>query len=226
MHFNENVPHFSDFYQLISKLTAVRYGINKKILMISSATEGEGKTTVASYTAITAALSSQDYYILIDGDLRKSMLHKQFQVKREGGLVDILADEMDLADAIKQTPYANLHLVTAGTYVKNPFKLLSMLKMKELLIRMRKHYKMIFIDGPPIIPISDTLRLAQLVDGVLLVIKAGRTPRTVLKRAVDLLNETKCPLLGVVLNDTHEVLPYYYHHKYYNYQYEETNKTK
>jgi Mrp family chromosome partitioning ATPase len=91
--FNENSPCFSDFYQLLSKLAARDFGEHKKVLMVTSATEGEGKTTVASYLAITGTLSSSDYFVLIDGDLRKPQLHKRFGLSRDGGLADILLNK-------------------------------------------------------------------------------------------------------------------------------------
>ena len=88
--------------------------------------------------------------------------------------------------------------------------------IKEL----RKYYKMIIIDGPPILPVSDALRMAQIVDGVILVVQAGKTRMDITKRAIELLKEARCNLLGVVLNDVKEVLPYYYHNKNYFYNYE------
>ena len=69
---------------------------------------------------------------------------------------------------------------------------------------------MIIVDGPPVIPVGDTLRLAQLVDGVILVVRTGKTSRKVVKRAIDMLKSSNCKLLGVALNDLSSVLPYYY----------------
>ncbi|MBN1543361.1 CpsD/CapB family tyrosine-protein kinase [candidate division KSB1 bacterium] len=224
--YDENSPYFSDFYQLYSKLIARDFGDGKKVIMVTSATEGEGKTTVASYLAITSALASSDYFVLIDGDLRKPMLHKRFKLNRDGGLSDILMNKKRLTEVINKTPFRNLHLITAGRNDDKPFQLLRLNETKELLDRIRHYYKLILIDGPPIIPVSDSLRLAQIADGVIMVVKAGKTPRTVIKRAIQLLSESGCQMIGVVLNDTQKVLPYYYQHSYYRYEYSTTTHNR
>ncbi len=223
--YNQNSPSFSDFYQLAGRLFARGFGDNKRVLMVTSAIQGEGKTTISYYLSITCALSAPDFFLLLDGDLRRPNLHKQFGTSKRGGLSDILMGEKNLPELLRRTPYGNLHLMTAGKHVDTPHQLLHTPAMTQLINRIKNYYKIVIIDCPPMVPVSDTLHFAQMVDGVLLVIKAGKTPRTVVKRAIDLFRDARCPLLGVILNDTSEVLPYYYHHRYYKYDYSHNSET-
>jgi len=218
--YDENSPFFADFYQLYYRIISSDKTRRLKTIMITSAIEGEGKSTLASFISYTAALSTQDYYLLIDGDMRRPSLHKIFNLQREHGLSDVLLTNRALINMIKKTSNRKLHLITAGVQVKNPFQLLNLEKTKEILNRLQNYYRMIIVDGPPLLPVSDALRFAQIVDGVILVIRTGKTPKTVVKRATDLLKQSGCNLIGVALNDMGEVLPYYYQKKYYRYQYE------
>ena len=169
----------------------------------------------------------QDYHLLVDGDFRRPSLHKKFGVKLEDGLSEILTNKKKLPDVIKviqETPNGALHLITAGRRINNPFQLLTRDSTAQLLDNLSNYYTRIIIDCPPIIPVGDALRFAQIADGVVLVVRAGKTPREVVRRAVKILKQSKSRLLGVVLNDVGEVLPYYYRRKYYAYEYKTPKK--
>ena len=233
--YSEHSPYFSDFYQFFNNLISAQNGKEgangnpPKTILITSAVESEGKTTLASYVSITGALALQDYHLLIDGDLRRPTLHRRFGVKLESGLSDVLTNTKKLPDVIRviqETPNGALHLITAGKRINNPFQLLTRESTGQLFDNLRNYYKRIIIDCPPIIPVSDAMRFAQIADGVVLVVRAGKTPRQVVKRAVKMLEQSKCQLLGVVLNDVGEVLPYYYRRKYYSYDYKTRKKVK
>ena len=225
--YNEDSIYFSNFYHLFSKLVFTsNNGKTPKVITITSAVEGEGKTTIAHYLSFTAAVSLRGYYLLIDGDLRKPNLHKLLGVPREKGFSDILLNKGNTSEFIRRTRLSNLNLITAGKYINNPLILLNNPETKQFINKMTEHYKMIFIDSPPVIPVSDSLRLAQLADGVVLVVKAGKTPREVVKRAIQLLKDAQCNIIGIVLNDVGEVLPYYYQHKYYKYDYQPSYSSK
>lgn len=218
--YNENSPCFADFYQLFYRIVFSGGEHAPKTIMVTSAREGEGKSTLASYVSFTAALSTENFHLLVDGDLRRPSVHKIFGVERKEGLSDALMSEKAVLGMIKKTVNKNLHILTAGRHVAHPLQLLSLDKTKQIFKQLESYYRMIIIDGPPVIPVGDTLRLAQLVDGVILVVRTGKTPRTVVKRAIDMLKSSNCKLLGVALNDLSSVLPYYYQKKYYRYQYE------
>jgi capsular exopolysaccharide synthesis family protein len=217
--YGEKSSSFSNFYQLFNRILFVNDGKIPKIITITSAFESEGKTTVAAYLSSTASLVSQDFYLLIDGDLRRPKLHREFSIENGKGFSDAIITHGEIADILHKTNYPNLHLITAGKTVANPMSLLSSDYLVFMMENISDHYRMIFIDGPPVTPVPDSLRLAQISDGVILVVRAGKTPREVVKRAVNLLRERKCNILGIVLNDVGEVLPYYYQNKYYRYSY-------
>ncbi len=215
--YSEHSSYFADFYRFFDKITNNGKIKNPKVIMMTSASEGEGKTTLSSYLMITAAMSTQNSYLLVDGDLRRPMVHRRFGVAREYGLTDALTGGKELHQIIRKTPFQGLHLITAGSIVSNPFQVLSQSRTQRIFDRLRGYYNLIVIDAPPIVPVSDTLKLAQFADGIVLAIMAGKTSRVVVKRAIDLIKEANRPLLGVILNDVVEVLPYYYQRKYYRY---------
>lgn len=217
--FSEHSSYFADFYRFYDKIISDGKVRSPQIILVTSASEGEGKTTISSYLSITAAMSSQKYHLLIDGDLHRPMVHKKFGIAKENGLTDVLTNNKELPQVIRKTPFRGLHVVTAGSTVANPFRLLSQEKTKNLFDRLRNYYSLVIVDAPPIVPVGDTLWLARYVDGIVLVIMAGKTPKDVAKRALGLIQEAKRPLLGTILNDATEVLPYYYQRKYYSYHY-------
>jgi len=215
--YSEHASYFADFYRFFDKIANNGKIKNPKVIMMTSASEGEGKTTLSSYLLITAAMSTQNHYLLVDGDLHRPMVHKRFGMAREFGLTDVLTGQKDLHQVIRRSPFQGLHIITAGSMVANPFQVLSTTQSQKVFDRLRGYYHMIVIDAPPIVPVSDTLKLAQYSDGIVLAVMAGKTSRVVVKRAIDLIKEANRPLLGVILNDVVEVLPYYYQRKYYKY---------
>jgi capsular exopolysaccharide synthesis family protein len=217
--FTEHSTYFADFYRLFHRITQLNRGQSGKVVYVTSATAGEGKTTVATFLALTASLSSHSHYLLIDGDLHRPSVHERFNCARENGITEVLLGERECGDVIFKTGYRGLHIITAGKSVHSPFQLFSTERIKKLLNEMKNYYEIIIIDGPPLGPVSDSLKLAQMADGTILVVKAGRTPRAVASHAVSILKDANLPLWGVVLNDTGEVLPYYYQPKYHDARY-------
>ena len=226
--FDENSPYFADFYLLFNRIisdieTSTKKNNKHKVIMITSAMEKEGKSTLASLASVTGAIASKEYHLLVDGDLRKPTLHKQFDVKLGTGLSDILKNGTCLSSVVRPTSHKSLHLITAGKHVDKPFELLSSDKVNRLFDDLRKYYKLVIIDSPPVIPVSDALKFGPICDGVVIIVKAGKTPRDIVKRAIDIVKQNQCQLLGVVLNDVGGVLPYYYHRKYYKSSYHYSN---
>jgi receptor protein-tyrosine kinase len=224
--FSEHSTYFADFYRLFHRISMMNGGQSGKVVAVTSATAGEGKSTVASFLMVTAALSSHNYYLLVDGDLHRPTVHEKFGCSRVEGLSEILMGEREVDQVICKTGFRGLHIITAGRAVTNPFQIFSIDKIKETLQKLRSYYDIIIIDGPPLVPVSNALKLAQVADGTILVVKAGQTPREVASHAVKILQDAKLPLWGVILNDTGEVLPYYYQPKYHYNQYYQTAEPK
>jgi len=214
--FSAESTYFADFYRLFHRITMMSGRESGKVVYVTSATAGEGKTTVSTYLSITASLSSSRFYLLIDGDFHRPSVHERFGHSRSNGFADVLLGEKQLGDVINKTDFRGLHILPAGKSVSSPFQVISVQRIQEILTHMRMYYDIIFIDGPPLVPVSDSLKLAQIADGTMLVIKAGKTPREVASYAVNILRDAQIPIWGVVLNDLGEVLPYYYQPKYHD----------
>ncbi len=190
-----------------------------KTFLLTSATTGEGKSTIASSLAITASIYKMRKTLLIDADLRRPALHKLFGLDRDDGLSDVLSGNAKFEDCPRSTQLENLWVMTSGTQHGNPTQLLESQKLPDLLAAARFYFELVVVDCAPVIPVSDALLVAKEVEGVIMVVKAGVTPKEVGKRACDLIREAGGNLLGVTLNNVKEALPYYYNYRYYGYRY-------
>jgi capsular exopolysaccharide synthesis family protein len=191
-----------------------------KTFLVTSATTGEGKSTVVAHLAVTAAIYKLKRTLLIDADLRRPTIHDLFGLHRNGGLTDVIHGSVKLEDSFQRTSIENLSVLSSGTFSDNPTQLFDSQQIHEIIEACRFYYDLIIIDCAPIIPVSDALLLGRDVDGLLVVIKAGETPREVCKRACNLVAEAGGNLLGVALNNVKEALPYYYNYRYYGYKYQ------
>lgn len=190
-----------------------------KSFLITSSTTGEGKTTISSNLAITAAQYKLKKTLIIDADLRRPTLHKLFGFDRAPGLSDILENRLKIEDAFRPTELENLWVLTSGSPSPNPTHLFDTPIIPEIIAATKFYFDLIIIDCAPVIPVSDPLILGSDVDGLLMVVKAGETPKEVCKRACSLVVEAEANLLGVALNNVKEALPYYFNYRYYGYQY-------
>jgi len=203
---------------LRSQLLLSRAGDAPRTLLITSAVPGEGKTITAVNTAITFARRGRNV-LLVDADLRRGRCHELLGCASQQGLSEVLTGQAELSDAITATSVHNLFLLRAGDIPPDPPELLGSAKMNELLEQFVATYQYVIIDSCPVIAISDSVVLSQLVDGVIIV--AGRTtPKHVVKRACLRLSDTGAKILGVVLNqldsrlaDHYSYSGYYYYHE-------------
>jgi capsular exopolysaccharide synthesis family protein len=197
-----------------------------KSIMVTSATKHEGKSLIAANLAIAIARRENDKKVLlIDCDLRRPMIHSLFGMEREPGFASLLAGESEPNDVAHDTELGNLKVIPVGSFVDPPSEVLA--SAKDALYRCtsggdppgRPFCDILICDAPPVVPVDDVGILGPHVDGVLLVVLAGKTDRMVVKRAIDILHDVNAEILGIVLNNLHGVLPYYYDHKYYRYRY-------
>jgi capsular exopolysaccharide synthesis family protein len=189
-------------------------------LMITSAMPDEGKSVLVGLLGIVAAHGNQRT-LIIDGDLRRPVQHHQFPVPSAPGLSDYLLQESDFDQVIQDTGLENLSLIPCGNRVSSPGGLLhaNTVTMKGLLDQCQVHFDVVIVDIPPVVPVNDPEVVGSMVDGVTLVIKSGKTYRELIERALELLGEANCNMLGFVLNNMNRTLPYYYEHRYYRYGY-------
>jgi capsular exopolysaccharide synthesis family protein len=189
-----------------------------KTILVTSGQPGDGKTTTVYNTAI-AFTQLKAHVLVIDCDMRKPRIHSMARIKREQGLSTFLSSGGELGELIKQTPIPYLSVLPCGHIPPNPSELISSDKMKEMLSFLSEHYDYIFIDSPPLITVTDPIILSTLVDGVILVVKSGKSKSEVARRACQDLAGVGAKILGVVLNDLnvrHEGYDYYNYSRYYS----------
>ena len=174
-----------------------------KTLALTSANASEGKSTVTDNLAIVWAQTGQKV-LLVDADLRRSTLHRTFNLDNREGLTTILtsrAHTIDLNTIIQPSGIDNLSLLPSGPTPPNPAELLSSQRMKDFLKAARERYDMVIVDVPPMLVVTDTQVISRNLDAVVLVVKQGQTQKLGAKRAVELLKMAHANLLGYVMND-------------------------
>jgi succinoglycan biosynthesis transport protein ExoP len=216
-------PEGTEFRRLAKRVVDLCKPKNSLTLMVTSSMRGEGKTTIASHLAFSLARRRKKTVLLVDADLRRPQIHRLFAFDREKGLAEILEGDLTIQAACKSTTADNLQVITAGKAIRNPSKLFDNDHLKGLIGKLRADHDIIIFDFPPAIPVSDPEVAGKLMDGVLFVFLAGKTPREVGQRGISILERAEANILGVVVNDLTEVLPYHYRYKYYKYYNSKTN---
>ncbi len=193
-----------------------------QVILVTSALPREGKTTAAANLAVTLAQLG-DKTVLVDADLRKPGVGRLLNLGsgKYAGLSSYLAGVSSLDLVIVPHPVIpNLAAIPTGPLPPNPADLLSSNRLSDAITELRKSFKFIVIDSPPIMAATDAVILSVQSDGVLLVVRSGETPKEAFTRTRDLLVSVKCHLLGVVLNAVdHNARNYYYSYRYYPYSY-------
>lgn len=187
-----------EFRTLRSRLYQIREKRPLKVIMLSSAISGEGKTFVASNLAFALARQQGRRVLLIDADVRKPLIHESIGTTGTPGLNDYLAGKVEPRSIIQRGTMENLYLIPGGQPVSNPSELVANGKMGELLTQVRPFFDWILLDSPPLVSISDGSVISRNADGTLLVIKVETTPVHLVELAK---NELKgIPVLGAILN--------------------------
>jgi len=207
--------------------TSLLYSVNKgssgQIISISSSGPGEGKTTTIANLAITYADLGKKT-LLIDGDLRKSVLHKVFNFPKSPGFTSYLSNQSTLKDIVHKTDINNLYVSTAGVSPPNPSELLESDKLVEFINDIKNDYDIILIDTPPLIAVPDAYILMKYVNQFVLVVRAGITQKGAFERVYSELLHGQFSISGVVMNamtDEHHSYGAGYYYDYYNYYYSE-----
>jgi capsular exopolysaccharide synthesis family protein len=203
-----------EFRTLRSRLYQIRERQPLRTVLITSALPSEGKTFVAANLAHVIVKQHDRSVLLIDGDLRWSRLHQALGAPSKPGLTDYLLGEVDEWHCMQRGPYENFYLVPGGKPVQNPAELLSSDRFREFLRRMAPVFDWVIIDSPPAVPVADASMIADLCDGVLLVVRAAQTPYDMAQKATHEFREKH--LVGVVLNDVEPGQGYSsYYYEYY-----------
>lgn len=185
-----------------------------KTIAIASSLPAEGKTTTALNLAIVLGQLGKRV-VLVDADLHKPRLHEIMKVSNRAGLVSILAESVAPTDVIQKTSIPNVFLVPSGPSSPNPSSLLSSEAMEKFLQFVSMNFDFVILDTPPVSPVADALLLGHEVDGVVLTVRGGRTPREHVARVRDKLLRSNVKILGILINNLEEEAPGY--GRYYAY---------
>jgi len=171
-----------------------------RTIMVTSATPGDGKTFVAANLAVSIASGIDEHVLLVDCDLRRSDIHKMFGISSSEGLHEHLIGKKKLPDLIIRTKINKLSFLPAGTPSRNPSELLASGAMKSFLEEIRGRYedRIIIMDTAPSQVLAEAGVLSNFVDGIVFVIRAEKTPRELVRKAIDSLGKDK--ILGIVFN--------------------------
>jgi protein-tyrosine kinase len=186
------------FLTLRSRLYQIAATRPLKRVLVTSSIPAEGKTTVAANLAQSIMRQPDRRVLLIDADLRASCMHQLFGAPSGPGLTDYLRGEADTCVVIQNGLGGNLCFIPGGSTVSNPSELLLSERMKKLLDLVTPFFDWIILDSPPALAVHDASSLADLCDGVLFVVKAGKTDHRLAEKASS--EFLKKNLLGVVLN--------------------------
>lgn len=186
-----------------------------RTLLVTSATEGEGKTVTAANLAVSLADTGKRV-VLVDADLRRPSQHLLFEKERTAGLTTVLAGDLELPAVLLRTDVDNLLLLPAGPTPPNPSELLESPQMEAALNQLAEMSDMVIVDVPPVLAVTDACALTSRVDAVMLVVMAGKATSDLIGQAVRTLQQARSYLIGAVLNRVKVTRRSPYHH-YYSY---------
>lgn len=187
-----------------------------KSIAITSPNADEGKTTFSTNVAIALSQTGAKV-IVVDGDLRKPNIHKVFSDKNETGLSSFLSGNIPLEPIIKKTEIPNLTYILSGPIPPNPSELLGSTFFKTAIKSLGEKFDYIIVDCPPVIPFSDPLILSSTIEGIVLVVREGKTVKKALQQATASLLQVNAKILGVVVNGVNmQKSDYAYYRTYFH----------
>ena len=190
-------------YRLLrTRIKQAERGRSMRSIVVTSPAKGDGKSLTAANLALTMAQEFHQRVLLLDGDLRRPSVARLFGVPDGPGLAEVLMGVADLDSALVNLGDQRLTLLPAGAPVAQPAELLGSSTMRRVLDSLGPRFDRILIDMPPVAPLADVHVFSPLADGILMVVRAGSTPKPAIERALSGLDVTK--VLGLVLNGAGE----------------------
>lgn len=195
----EDVERTEEYYNAL-RTNIQLSGDSIDVISISSVQPGEGKSTTSVNLAVAFARSGYQT-LLVDADIRNSVMSGVFSTRDKiTGLTDYLTGKTDLSEGLCDTDIENLYVIQSGPVSPNPTGLLQSQNFNKMIAILRKYYDYIIIDTAPIGMVIDAAIIAQQGDATILVVESGSNKRKAVEKAVEQLEQTGAPFLGVILN--------------------------
>ena len=216
----------AEAYKVIrTSIQFAKAGNSLKTIAITSCTPDEGKSTTAANLAIVLTQTGKRV-LLMDCDMRNPTVHKNFKLSNKVGLSSCISLGTALAEAVQETEIENLDALTSGVIPPNPSELLGSERMQHILARAQEEYDYVLLDTPPVLPVTDTLVLGSLVDGLILVLDSGEVKVEMARDVKNQLMHAGANILGVVLNKVRSEHHGYGYGYYYYYGHEGAHSEK
>jgi len=187
-----------------------------KVLLITSPGATEGKSTTASNLAIAMAQTDKKV-LLIDCDLRKPSIHRVFGLVNERGLSNVLVEGLDYHRISHMVNVPNLEVLTSGPNPPNPPELLGSARMRDFISKVKEDFDTVILDAPPVLPVTDSVILSTLADGVVFILSHGKTQFNMAVQAKQTMEkvESSARIIGTVINNIPSSHSYGYDYYYY-----------
>ncbi|HYE74819.1 MAG TPA: CpsD/CapB family tyrosine-protein kinase [Blastocatellia bacterium] len=221
---DQNAPGCEQYRTLRTQIFHAAERQPTQIIVLTSATAGEGKTSTVLNLAWAIAQSKENRVLVIDCDLRRPSVSSYLGLKSEKGLSEVITQEQDVFSCVVRVANESLYVLSANHEEPQPTELLSRERLGELLNELRQYFDYILIDAPPVVPFADARLLANHADAIIMVVRAGLAGHSTIERAIEALPSSR--ILGVVLNGADQVseVGYYGYYGYgYNYSKQKAN---
>ncbi len=209
----------TEIHKLEARLWRMARQDGIRVVLFTSASRGEGKSTTVAYVSTALALHPDRRVVAVDLDFREPRLNEHFRLDRDCGLGAVLRGEKPLQDAIIKTELPSLDVLLPCPEGEDPHLLLRTQQITGIFDALRKSYDLVLVDVPALVPVADASILMPLADGVVLVAMAGKSTKPLLRRARETCLGMGANILGLVVGNLQETMPgyagdsYYYGHK-------------
>jgi capsular exopolysaccharide synthesis family protein len=211
----EDAALATEAYQnLRTALLFSRRGESGQVVVVTGTAPGEGKTTTLLNAAKLLAVAGETV-LAVDCDLRRANLNQRLNVPREPGFTDLFVKSVEIRSLVRTTRIPNLWVIPAGALPPNPPALLGRPELGDALAELKRHYRWVLVDSPPVAAVTDALLLARNADSILLVVQQNKVDRAMVKRALGALRKVSPNVIGAVLNAVDVKTKGYYGYAYY-----------
>ncbi|QIV81152.1 polysaccharide biosynthesis tyrosine autokinase [Mycolicibacterium frederiksbergense] len=213
---SDNSPIAEAFRKARTNLQFLAVDSPPRVIVLTSSMPAEGKSTTAINLALSLA-EAEHNVVLVDGDLRRPMLHKYLDLVGTVGFSTVLSGQVSLSEALQKTQFPGLSVLTSGAIPPNPSELLGSESARKILHELRAEFDYVIVDSTPLLAVTDAAILSAGADGVLIIARYGRTKREQLTHAIGSLRDVDAQLLGSMFTmvPTRGSSSYNYSYKYY-----------